>query len=319
MKAVNLIPPEQRRGGGGSLGRSGGAAYLLLAGLASLLVLGLLYAVADHQVADRQAQIATDTREADQVQARVTALAGYTQFATLHAQRVQTISKLASARIDWAGDLRRLAAAMPLDVKLISIDASQPPPLAPGAVSSAPSASGTTATTASPAPAGSTAATPAASATLATTSAATSGPTFQISGCAKTHSEVGDVINRLRAIPGVGQVALATSVKGSGQGSGSGCPHSSLPQFALTVVFGGATPGAGGIGATASASGPSATSASVPPLATPTPSASPPATTHSTPTPAPTLPHPSTPRPSNTPTAPTLPQASSARATQGVR
>ncbi len=317
MKAVNLIPPEQRRGGGGSLGRSGGAAYLLLAGLASLLVLGLLYAVADHQVADRQAQIATDTREADQVQARVTALAGYTQFATLHAQRVQTISKLASARIDWAGDLRRLAAAMPLDVKLISIDASQPPPLAPGAVSSAPSASGTTATPASPAPAGSTAATPAASATLATTSAATSGPTFQISGCAKTHSEVGDVINRLRAIPGVGQVALATSVKGSGQGSGSGCPHSSLPQFALTVVFGGATPGAGGSAATASASG--ATAASVAPVGSSPPSASPPTATHSTATPAPTLPHPSIHRPSNTPTTPTLPQASSARATQGVR
>jgi len=317
VKAVNLIPPEQRRGGGGSLGRSGGAAYLLLAGLASLLVLGLLYAVADHQVADRQAQIATDTREADQVQARVTALAGYTQFATLHAQRVQTISKLASARIDWAGDLRRLAAAMPLDVKLISIDASQPPPLAPGAVSSAPSASGTTATPASPAPAGSTAATPAASATLATTSAATSGPTFQISGCAKTHSEVGDVINRLRAIPGVGQVALATSVKGSGQGSGSGCPHSSLPQFALTVVFGGATPGAGGSAATASASG--ATAASVAPVGSSPPSASPPTATHSTATPAPTLPHPSIHRPSNTPTTPTLPQASSARATQGVR
>lgn len=317
MKAVNLIPSEQRRGGGGSLGRSGGAAYLLLAGLAGLLVLGLLYAVADHQVADRQAQIATDTREADQIQARVTALAGYTQFATLHAQRVQSISKLASARIDWAGDLRRLAAAMPLDVKLISIDASQPPPLAPGAVSSAPSASGTTATPASPAPAGSTAATPAASATLATTSAATSGPTFQISGCAKTHSEVGDVVNRLRAIPGVGPVSLTTSVKGSGQGSGSGCPYSSLPQFALTVAFGGATPGAGGSAATASASG--ATAASVAPVGSSPPSASPPTATHSTATPAPTLPHPSIHRPSNTPTTPTLPQASSARATQGVR
>lgn len=313
MKAVNLIPPEQRRGGGGSLGRSGGAAYLLLAGLAGLLVLGLLYAVADHQVADRQAQIATDTREADQIQARVTALAGYTQFATLHAQRVQSISKLASARIDWAGDLRRLAAAMPVDVKLISIDGSQPPPSAAGAVSSAPSASGTPAAPASPAPAGSTAATPAAGTTIA----ATPGPTFQISGCAKTHSEVGEVINRLRAIPGVGQVSLTTSVKGSGQGSGSGCPHSSLPQFALTVVFAGATPGAGGSAATASASG--ATAASVAPVGSSPPSASPPTATHSTPTPAPTLPHPSIHRPSNTPTTPTLPQASSARATQGVR
>ncbi len=54
MKAVNLIPSEERRGGSVGIGRSGGAAYIVLGALGVLAVLVLLYGMARHQVSDRK-------------------------------------------------------------------------------------------------------------------------------------------------------------------------------------------------------------------------------------------------------------------------
>ena len=121
MRAVNLLPPELRRGGGGAAGRSQGAAHVLIGALAGLLLLGVLFAVAHHQRADLEAQLAPVTREADAAQARATALASFTQFAALRTQRVQSISTLAAQRVDWAADLRGIASVLPNDVKLLSL------------------------------------------------------------------------------------------------------------------------------------------------------------------------------------------------------
>ena len=41
VKAVNLIPPDQRRGAGGLAGRTGGIVYVVVGGLAVIVALGV--------------------------------------------------------------------------------------------------------------------------------------------------------------------------------------------------------------------------------------------------------------------------------------
>ncbi|HEX2016327.1 MAG TPA: hypothetical protein VGN69_06500 [Solirubrobacteraceae bacterium] len=241
---MNLLP-QDRRSGAGVAGRSGGAVYLLLGGLAGLLLMGVMYVLASHQVADRRAQLAVATREADAAQARAAALAPYAQFSALRSQRLQAISMLASQRIDWPQHLRDVASALPVDVKLLTLDGTAGPPAGSAAGSAAP-------------PAGAAGAPPAPAASGAAQSAAATatGPTVQLTGCASSQTQVADVINRLRAVPGVLAVNLSTSQKqaGGAAGSGSGGQQSCgdpnrHPQFALTVSMtpAGARAGAGGV------------------------------------------------------------------------
>ena len=70
MRAVNLIPAEQRRGAGGLAGRSGGVAYVLTGALAVIVVLGVVYALAVHTVAGKNGQLATVTQQVDAVNAQ---------------------------------------------------------------------------------------------------------------------------------------------------------------------------------------------------------------------------------------------------------
>jgi Tfp pilus assembly protein PilN len=231
MRAVNLIPPEQRRGATGAAGRSGGAVYVVLGALGGLVAIAALWAVAHHQVADRQAALTVTDREANQAQTRAQALSPYTQFAQLRAQRTQAISTLASQRVDWAQAMRAIASTLPGNVRLLSLNASIGGAAAPGAPGSA-----------LPAPAAATAG-PAGGSTT---------PAVHLTGCASSQTQVADVISRLRALPGVTGVSLASSEKGASGGGGGSCGGSSgPPQFSLAVAFGApggaVAPAAGGL------------------------------------------------------------------------
>lgn len=80
------------------------------------------------------------------------------------------------------------------------------------------------------------------SATVASSTPPGSVPTFTLSGCATSQTEVALTLDRLRLIDGVGEVTLQSSTKttgggsgGSGGGSGS-CPGSD-PAFAMQIAF----------------------------------------------------------------------------------
>ncbi len=178
MKAVNLIPADQRRGAGGAAGRAGGAVYVLLGGLAILVVMSVLYAVSAHQASDRQSKLANVTTQADVVQAQAIALQPYVTFAGIRATREQAIASLAGSRFDWAAAMDQVARSLPSDVTLSAMTGGQP-------------------TTAAPVPG----------------APVLSGPTVALTGCAKTHPEVANVLVALRAIQGVTGVSLATSQK----------------------------------------------------------------------------------------------------------
>src|SRR5262249_38730584 len=102
MRAVNLLPSEQRGGFAGGAGRSKGGAYVVLAALAGLAILAVLYGVASHQISSRRAQVASLSAQAARAKATAAQLAPYTSFQTLREQRMQAVAQLVDSRFDWA-------------------------------------------------------------------------------------------------------------------------------------------------------------------------------------------------------------------------
>lgn len=230
MRAVNLIPADQRRGGRNLAGRSGGAAYVVVGLICGLAVLALLYGVANHEVATKQAEADRVSAEAAQAQAQANRLAPYTSFMALREERLKDVQELANTRFDWAHAMHELGRVLPASAQITSVTATV------GASAGNASA---------PAPAASTPAAAGASASSSVTSATPAGstPAFTIAGCATSQSEVALTMDRLRLIDGVSEVTLQSSAKSGGSSSGSGASSggggctASDPTFSMQVSF----------------------------------------------------------------------------------
>jgi hypothetical protein len=226
MKAVNLIPSDERRGGSVGVGRSGGAAYIVLGALGVLAVLVLLYGMARHQVSDRTGKLASITEQTQRAQEAATALTPYTSFVALREQRMQAVEAVVDSRFDWAHAFHELGRVLPKDASISSIS---------GTVGSA------TATASAPAatPPTSTTTTPAASATSATPPGSV--PTMTLGGCASTQAEVALTLQRLRLMDGVSAVSLQSSSKsnttGAGGASSSANCTANSPTFTVQITF----------------------------------------------------------------------------------
>jgi Tfp pilus assembly protein PilN len=240
MRAVNLIPADERAGASVGAGRSGGGVYAVLGLLGGLAVMALLYGRADHQISSRRAEVASLTARAQQAQARATALAPYTSFVQMREQREQAVSALVDSRFDWAQTFRELGRVLPAGkVSLTSVSGAVGSSTGSGATSGA--AAGSSATASS-----GTGASASAASTSLVKSATPPGsvPTFTLTGCATSQAEVALMLERLRLIVGVKEVALQSSAQsssssgggGSGSGSGGGCA-SGNPAFTAQVVF----------------------------------------------------------------------------------
>ena len=204
MRAVNLIPAEQRGGGAVGAGRSRGGAHAVLALLGGLALMALLYGVAHHQVASRRAQAAAVTAEAQGAQAAASRLAPYTSFIALREARVQAVSQLANSRFDWAHAFHEFGRVLPADISIGSLSGSIGPAGPAGSsTASAASAASSAGGVASVTPPGSV-------------------PTFTLAGCATSQPAVAQMLERLRLIDGVKEVTLQSSTKGSPSGGGTG-------------------------------------------------------------------------------------------------
>ena len=233
MRAVNLIPAEERRGGAGGSGRSGGAVYGLLVILGMLLLAFGAYAVLSRQIADREDELVRLRAETEQVSARVAALKPYGEFAALSSQRVSALRTLAEARLDWERVLRELAVALPGAARLSSLDASAAAPGAAGGTAPA----GAQASAASPPPTG---------AQAPAGGQAPAGPTLTLTGCLPTDRDVADMLVRLRQMSGVRAVDLGQASEGEGE-TIPGAPARCRTSFDVTVTFAplpGTAPGA---------------------------------------------------------------------------
>ncbi len=212
MKAVNLIPDEQRRGAGGSTGRSGGVAYAIVGVLAGLVGLFALYTMANNKIDSRHAeidalkqQVATAEQANDQLQ----------QFSSLAARRVEVVQTVTSAGHH----------ALPVG----------PRPAGDRAPASRATSTSKrwTPTRRRPRPA------------RAPPPARRASRNIELKGCtAIGHDEVARMMIALRLMDGVDDVTLATSVKGDGtdsgggSASGGGCQVTNQwPQFDITVIY----------------------------------------------------------------------------------
>jgi Tfp pilus assembly protein PilN len=204
MKAVNLIPGDQRPGAGGIAGRSGGGALIVLAMLAALAVLAFLYGKSKHDISTSRGELATANAELVADRAQVGRLAPYTTFIASADQRAQEVSQLIASRFDWSHAFSDLGRVLPRTAALATLTGTVGSG-GPGASSSAQAAtaSGTSAT-----PPGST-------------------PSFSLTGCATSQSEVALTLQRLRLMDGVAEVALQASTKSGGGGAGGGSGASS--------------------------------------------------------------------------------------------
>lgn len=205
MRAINLIPPDAPRAG--AVAVAGIGSYILLAGLATLVVFASLWAIAGKQVNERTSKLADVTAQTRAAEARAEAAAPYETFATLAKDRVATVTSLSATRFDWAGSLREIARVLPADAWLSAMNGTA------GGGDAAPE------TGASAAPA----------------------PTFDITGCTRSQSKVALLMTRLRAVNGVRKVTLKTSAKADGETATGNCRPND-PTFEITISF--ATPGA---------------------------------------------------------------------------
>lgn len=235
MRAVNLIPADQRSGGSPFAEASGGAAYVLVAVVLGLAVMAFMYGKADHEISSKQAEANRLSAEASQASSEASRLAPYTSFVSLREERLKDVQELANTRFDWAHAMHELGRVLPSDAALSSLTATV------GAASSSGGSASSSATSAAPAAAsGSSAGAKASSVSSATPQGST--PAFTLAGCAGSQSEVAQVMNRLRLMDGVSEVSLQSSTKsggtgGVGGGAGSnGCPAGGAT-FAMQVTF----------------------------------------------------------------------------------
>ena len=191
MKAVNLIPAEERRERGAG-GRSGGAAYALLGVLGVLVIVAAAYALSVRQVNHRKAELAQLQNTAAAAEARAQRLAGFTDFTSLRERREQTVKSIAASRFDWAHALHEVARTIPGNAWLTSLVGT----VAPGV-----SIQGGASTNA-----------------LRSSLAV---PAIDIAGCTTSQKSVARMLVHMRQIDGVQQVALESAAKSDTGGGGS--------------------------------------------------------------------------------------------------
>lgn len=222
MKAVNLIPGEQKLGASSYIGRSGGGALIVLGLLAALAALVAMYGSAHHRISSQSGEVASLTAQANEIQARTGRLAPYTSFVSMADQRMETVSQLVQARFDWSHSLHELGRVLPTGTALVSLHGVVGP--AGGATGSSASTTAAGGTPTSSTPTGST-------------------PVFTLAGCATSQSEVAQTLQRLRLMNGASEVQLQSSTKSGSPGSSSSgasgsCP-SGDPAFSVQIVFAG--------------------------------------------------------------------------------
>jgi Tfp pilus assembly protein PilN len=221
MKAVNLLPSDQRGAAKAAAPAApskaaptgdGFGAYAILGALALVVVAVAAMVLTKNTINDRKAELARTDQQVQAVAREAAALKPYADFKSLADARVQTVQSLATSRFDWEQTLRDLSRALPSDVRLASfsgkVGGANPDPGAGAAVAS---------------------------------------PTIELAGCTSSQTSTAKLMARLRAIRGVSRVSLKSSAK-SGEGAaavassgtadgGRLCKKQNSPTFALTLAF----------------------------------------------------------------------------------
>jgi Tfp pilus assembly protein PilN len=223
MRPINLIPAEERRGSQAPM-RTGPVPYLLVGTLVAVLLGVTVLVLTGNQISDRKDEVAQLQREDAAAKARAERLAAFTQFETLHEQRLATIASLADSRFDWERVMRELSLILPADAWLVSLNATASSAAGGGSESGGAGLRGSVA-----------------------------GPALEIQGCAAGQEAVAGFVTALKDIDGVTRVGVESSelpdqqsADSAGIGSGEGASGGGnsdcqtrefIAQFSLVVAF----------------------------------------------------------------------------------
>jgi Tfp pilus assembly protein PilN len=220
MRPVNLLPPEERRGGRAPT-RTGAMPYVVVGALVLLLVGVSALVLTSNQVSEREDEVTTLQREDAEEHARAERLAAYTQFRTLQEQRVATVTSLADSRFDWERVMHELSLVLPHDVWLVEMTATA----SPDTVTTGGGGGASELRASSP------------------------GPALELSGCASGQDAVAGFVTALKDIDGVTRVGVklselpgAESDAGASSGESSGgetdCQtRKFIAKFEIIAVF----------------------------------------------------------------------------------
>jgi len=203
MKAVNLIPGDQRRVR--PSGNMSGGAYGVLGVLAVLLVMAVAYVMTTNSVNDRESEAAQARQEANAAESKSKQLGAFTDFASIKQQRLTSVMAAAQTRFDWERFMRELSRVMPEGSWVNATNASVSGDASGGNLSSP-------------------------STTVAL-------PEANLVGCTPRQSEVARMMVRLEQMYRVTDVALNESTQEQAGGETSLQSCGSLYKFDLTVTF----------------------------------------------------------------------------------
>jgi Tfp pilus assembly protein PilN len=213
MKAVNLIPTDERRGGAG--GGSGLGSYILLAVLALVVAVGAAYTVVNKSVSDRHHELTDVQARVQATTDQAQALQAYTTFSSIKDKRSETVRSLAASRFDWAHAIHEVARTLPSSAWLTAMRATVTPATAVDGGVSDP------------------------------LRGAVQAPAIEIVGCTTSQDKVAGVISSLRRADGVQRISLSSSEKldaagaSTGSGGGDDCRNGNarFPKFSMTLFF----------------------------------------------------------------------------------
>ena len=196
MRAVNLIPPDERRGDRAAM-RTGVFSYVLIGALAAAVLAVAALALTSKQISDRKAEVAQLQVEEQQAQAKAQSLTPFITFRAAQEARSSTVVSLAQSRFDWQRVLNEFARVIPSNVWLTKLAGTVDPAV--------------TVTNGPDLP----------------TRDSVSGPALEIEGCGSSQDAVAGLIANLQEIDGVTRVGLEASERPDNvEGSGTAAPTS---------------------------------------------------------------------------------------------
>jgi len=218
MRPVNLLPPELRQGARAPM-KTGPLPYVVVGALVAVLIGVALLVTAGNQISERETEVAQLEKEDAAAVREAQRLAAYTQFQTLHEQRVATITSLADSRFDWERVMQELALILPHSVWLTELNASASPESSSGGGGGELRGS-------------------------------VAGPALSLEGCAAGQEAVAGFVTALKDIDGVTRVGVESSElsdqeEGSGSSGGSGSESGGgdcqtrkwIAKFSIVVAF----------------------------------------------------------------------------------
>jgi Tfp pilus assembly protein PilN len=215
VRPVNLIPPDERRGDSAP-SRTGALSWVIVGGLAVVLVAVTAVVLLNKGISDKESEVATLERQEQELQARAQSLASFVDFKLAEEARTETISTLAETRFDWSRVMRELSRVLPNRTWLVNLTGTVSPEvtLEDGA-------------------------------NVALRSSV-EGPALELVGCARSQAVVGRLISAIGDVDGVTRVAVGRSEKPDDEVSSSGSnqeldddcrTRSFLTKFELVAAF----------------------------------------------------------------------------------